>query len=263
MEEKSQNLVHQLYKNLGETPLECLLRFKKNNPEFKDVSMTYAGRLDPMAEGLLIVLSGDKVHEKDIFIGLPKTYEFEILWEFETDSLDILGLVSNDDLSLFPTVDHVEKEISNCIGKFEQNYPAYSSQPVIGLSLDGLKVSRPLIQWAREGRISEVKIPSHPVEIFNTEYISRRFENGKNLLEEINSRISKVTGDFRQEKILNDWKKILEQNKERDYAIDLVRLDVSGGFYVRQFVSDLSKKLGVKATTYHILRTKVGDFNLA
>lgn len=261
MEKTQENSVHVLYKNLGETPLECLLRFKRSDPSLGGLSMTYAGRLDPMAEGLLIILSGDKVHEKDNFLGLPKTYEFEILWEFETDSLDILGKVTNDDLSLFPTTDHIEKEIRNSVAKFNQDYPAYSSQPVMGPGPDGVEVSKPLIVWSREGKINEIKIPSHEVEIYSAEYISRRFENGKDLLGIINSRIAKVTGDFRQEMILNDWKKVLEKNEKRDYAIDLVRVDVSGGFYVRQFVADLAKKMGVKATTYHILRTKVGDFH--
>lgn len=251
MEKTQEGSVHTLYKNLGETPLECLLRFKKTDPALASLQMTYAGRLDPMAEGLLLVLSGNKVYEKDSYLGLPKTYEFEILWEFETDTQDILGLASGDDLSLFPTADQMEKEIGSCVGKFNQKYPAYSSQPVNG---------KPLIQWSREGRISEVEIPSHEVEIFSAEYISRRFENGKNLLNTINSRIALVTGDFRQEKIKAEWKKLLEKNENRDYAIDLIRVEVSGGFYIRQFVSDLAKKIGTKATTYHILRKKVGDY---
>jgi tRNA U55 pseudouridine synthase TruB len=49
--------VLKLYKNVGETPLECLERFRVENSEYKDVPMTYAGRLDPMAEGVLIVLA--------------------------------------------------------------------------------------------------------------------------------------------------------------------------------------------------------------
>ena len=88
--------LHLLYKNLGETPHEAILRYKKDHPEHKDLTMTYAGRLDPMAEGVLLVLSGDLVFEKDKFLDLPKNYEFEILWGFETDTLDLLGLNPED-----------------------------------------------------------------------------------------------------------------------------------------------------------------------
>ena len=43
------------YKNIGETPLECLERHRKERSIDKDIPMTYAGRLDPMAEGLMIL----------------------------------------------------------------------------------------------------------------------------------------------------------------------------------------------------------------
>ena len=50
---KKNSGLHLLYKNLGETPNKCIERFKKENPKYADVPMTYAGRLDPMAEGLI------------------------------------------------------------------------------------------------------------------------------------------------------------------------------------------------------------------
>ena len=53
-----------LYKNRGETPLECINRFKKENPEYQKEKMTYAGRLDPLAEGLLLVLVGEECKNK-------------------------------------------------------------------------------------------------------------------------------------------------------------------------------------------------------
>src|SRR5690242_6674833 len=87
--------IHALYKTLGETPLECIQRFKKENPEFEKVNMTYAGRLDPMAEGLLLVLSGELVKEKEKYLDLPKTYIVEVLWGVETDTLDILGILGS------------------------------------------------------------------------------------------------------------------------------------------------------------------------
>jgi tRNA pseudouridine(55) synthase len=242
-----------LSKRLGDTPFQCVDKFKRDNPEYRYIPMTYAGRLDPMAEGLLLVLSGEAINEKAKYLDLPKTYEFEILWEFETDTADILGMAKNDEISIFPIVDDVNKVIAKSIGKFEQMYPAYSSQTVDGKSL---------IEWSRLGRINEVKIPSHSVEIFKAENISRRFISGKNLLEEITRRISLVSGDFRQEQILNRWKKILALHSEKLFTIDNISVEVSGGFYVRQFVSDMAKELGTSATTFHIKRTKVGEFML-
>jgi hypothetical protein len=39
-----------LYKARGETPLQRIERFRKENPEYKNIPLSYAGRLDPMAE---------------------------------------------------------------------------------------------------------------------------------------------------------------------------------------------------------------------
>ena len=49
-----------LYKKEGETPLEAIERFRRKNPEYRNEKMTYAGRLDPMAEGVLLVLAGNE-----------------------------------------------------------------------------------------------------------------------------------------------------------------------------------------------------------
>ena len=157
--------LHLLYKNIGETPNERILRFKKDNPEYEGIPMTYAGRLDPMAEGLLLVLSGEEIKNKDEFTDLQKTYEFEVLWGFETDTLDVLGLVSTKSDSLAPSQNIISSSLQKFVGKFEQRYPDYSSKPVQG---------KPLFQWAREGRLGEVEIPSHSVNVFSASFLSRR-----------------------------------------------------------------------------------------
>src|SRR3989344_2297636 len=85
-------MIFELYKKEGQTPLEAMEEFRKENLEYKDQKMTYAGRLDPMAEGVLLILTGDDCKEKQKYLGLNKEYEFEILWGFQTDTYDILGL---------------------------------------------------------------------------------------------------------------------------------------------------------------------------
>ncbi len=247
------NGVHALYKNLGETPLECVERFRKEYSEFAGVRMTYAGRLDPVAEGLLLVLLGDAVHEKDKYLGLPKTYVCEVLWGMETDSLDILGLVASENFSLkFPSGDAIQNILKDLKGKIQQRYPVFSSKPVNG---------KPLFQWAREGRLGEIEIPSHEVEVFNAEFVSRRTVSGAELLKSIREKILLVRGDFRQEEILEKWGDVLAKLDQAEFTIDTLRLTVSSGFYVRQFVSDLAKQFDVLATTFHIKRTRIGDFH--
>ncbi len=250
MEKRSD--LHLLYKNIGETPQQAILSFKEANPLYKDESMTYAGRLDPMAEGLLLVLSGENLKVKEKFLHLPKTYEFEVLWGFETDTLDLLGKVLKVGKS-----EVLEEEVKGFLkestGKFVQAYPAYSSKPVSG---------KALFKWAREGRLDQIEIPTHEVEIFDIEFISRREAKKDELLKTILEKISFVSGDFRQEEILSKWRETFEKTKEEKFVIDKIKVSVSSGFYVRQFISDLSKKLKTSAVTFGIKRTKVGDYTL-
>ena len=58
------------YKNMGETPLECLERMRKEHRISDDIPMTYAGRLDPMAEGLMVVLVGEECKNKEKYLGM-------------------------------------------------------------------------------------------------------------------------------------------------------------------------------------------------
>ncbi len=243
---KKNSDVHVLYKNLGETPLQCLERFKRDNTEYANVPMTYAGRLDPMAEGLLLVLSHDAVYEKGKYTGLSKTYVFEMLWGFETDTLDVLGMVLTDKTFKVPSVEEIRNILQKSVGKFSQKYPQFSSKNFQGS-----------YESVRNGGGDE---KYHDVEIRRVDFISRRTMSATDLLSHIIEKIAFVSGDFRQEEIKVEWKKVLKKQIEKEFTIDTLEISVSSGFYVRQFVSDIANRLVVKATTFHIVRKMVGDF---
>ena len=64
-----------LNKKIGETPLQALERFRLRHKTYKEVKMTYAGRLDPMASGLLLVLAGEEIKNKEKYLGLDTEYQ--------------------------------------------------------------------------------------------------------------------------------------------------------------------------------------------
>ena len=97
MEEREKVIV--LYKKEGETPLECINRAKEEGVIPKEEKATYAGRLDPMAEGLLIILTGESVHKKEEYLKLSKEYEVEVLLGVSSDTGDILGVIQDSNLS--------------------------------------------------------------------------------------------------------------------------------------------------------------------
>lgn len=247
-------------KKLGETPLEAINRFRvenrNNNPELDFLPITYAGRLDPMAEGLLILLAGERAKEKEKFLNLKKTYEFEVLWGVETDTLDLLGRVVKSEKSKVesgaPNAEEIQEYLEKSVGKFEQMYPAFSSRPVGG---------KPLFEWAREGRIKDIDIPKHEVEIYLAKFLERKEYSPEKIQEEILRRVGLVGGDFRQESIKEDWEKYFDSPSQQ-YFIDKFQIEASSGFYVRQFVSDMARNMNTYATTFFIKRLKIGTFSL-
>lgn len=247
-----------LYKNIGETPLECMTRFKKDFPEYDEASMTYAGRLDPMAEGLLLCLAGEECKKKDKYLALNKEYVFEVLVGFYTDSHDLLGLVTDEIMNIGDGNSEDSGDVSHPrnhrIGKFAQEYPAFSSKTVGGKHLHEL---------ARLGLITdEDELPSREVEIFNFDKIGERKIKGNILLMEIIRRINLVKGDFRQEQIKDKWLERLGDKADVSFNLLKFRVNCSSGTYIRALVRDMSKNNRIPMTVFSILRTKIGNFEL-
>ena len=60
------NKVINLYKPVGFTPLQAVERFKEENVRYKKEKISYPGRLDPMAQGVLLLLVGDETKKKNV-----------------------------------------------------------------------------------------------------------------------------------------------------------------------------------------------------
>ena len=248
MTEKAEIL--QLNKNLGETPLECLKRFKADNPQYEETKMTYLGRLDPMAEGLLLVLAGN-TREKERYLAFDKTYEFEVLWQFSSDTYDILGIVNGPDKFPQKLEEKMDKLLAKIMGKKTQEYPAYSSRTVSGKSL---------FMWARENKIEEIDIPQRNIKIFSTGHIHTRAITGKEIWEEVSRKVALVSGDFRQDKILTAWQNTLITKPNEVFLISKFRADVSSGTYIRGLAHEMGKILNSAGLAYGIKRTRVGEY---
>ena len=244
-----------LYKEIGETPLERMTKWRKLHPELEFTPMTYAGRLDPMAEGVLLVLYGEIVNEKTKYLSLIKEYEFEILFGFYTDTYDILGKVvsiyENENIKI--EKNSIEKVFSNMIGKNEMPYPPFSSRPVFG---------KPLFVWAKEDRLDEISIPNHIVEIFSLKILGKIEIDKRELLKNIEDKINKVNGDFRQKEILSIWKSVVSKSNLKSFPIIKCIAGVGSGTYIRQIAHILGEKIGIPAVTYSIKRTQIGDYKV-
>lgn len=240
-----------LMKRRSETPLQTIERHVALHPELKGVRMTYAGRLDPMAEGVLVVLGGDKNNERDAYTGLDKDYEFEFMLGVETDTHDLLGKITGErgGAEKVGRVD-VEKALSRYVGAFEQSYPAYSSKVVDG---------KQLFEHARAGRA--VVLPKHEVTVAKLELVSSRAVPRDEFAAALRRDIDAVKGDFRQKETLALWEEWVE-GAPATLTVYKARVSCGSGFYVRQLVSDVGRDLGTGAVTVSIKRTRVGGFTI-
>jgi len=243
--------LHLIYKNRGETPLQALERLREKENIEKNISMTYAGRLDPVAEGLLLILSDKDVYRKEEFLTLPKTYEFEVLFGVQTDSLDILGIVDGTIVPNDSVSREVFKLLTDFVGRFEWEYPDYSSKTVLG---------KPLFQHAREE--NEISKPAREMVVDGLDVLGMKVLNLEDLEEEIISNIQNVKGDFRQEEILESWKKTFTIYGNKHFSVIKFRAEVHSGTYIRVLAQKMAESLGLPGMALSIKRTKIGSMSL-
>ena len=248
--------VYKLYKESGQTPLQCINILKNSEPQLKLSPATYAGRLDPLAEGVLLILIGPECLNKDKYLALDKEYEVDVLFGFSTDTYDIMGTIT-DNMDIVPRKEEIYKSlnkiINDFIGTITQKYPPYSSRPVLG---------KPLFMWAREDKLSNIQIPEHKVEIKDINITGDYFIKGDELLLNVKERISKVHGDFRQEEIIKDWAKTLCNKNDQKYFVVKLKISCGSGVYVRGIADEIGKKLNIPALAYKIVRTRIGTFTI-
>lgn len=248
---RSMEKILNIYKPQGLTPLQALDVIRDIWPEYRDEKITYAGRLDPMAEGVLIVLIGDVVHQKEVYLKLDKIYEADIILGIGTDTHDVLGLPM-----LYPltgiTKEKIEAAMATMRGCSEYTLPIYSSKPVQG---------KPLFQWAREGRLSEIKIPKRAMHVYNAELLDHYEIDDKEMMQHIEASVKKVQGDFRQGEIVNAWRVLLADSTAKStFPMIRIRIHCASGTYIRTLAHELGKRLDTDAVVARLVRTQVGDF---
>jgi len=128
----------------------------------------HAGTLDPLASGLLLVAVGDETKEIQQYVGLPKTYEVEMLIGERRTTGDMEGeVVEERDV---PSIDKAKAlaVASGMIGAMSLPVPTYSAVKLGG---------EPLYKKARRGEA--VKAPLKNMEIYALEIHEVHCEGGR------------------------------------------------------------------------------------
>ena len=247
-------------KQRGQTPLEAITAWRKAHPMFAEVRASYAGRLDPMAEGKLLVLLGDECRKQDRYIGLDKEYEVEFVLGIGTDTGDALGMPTLDSGS--HTVLDMERTLSTLVGSHAIPYPAFSSKTVNG---------KPLFLYTLEGTLDTITIHTHDERIYRIKLLETSPLSPSDLTHRIDRALavvprsdepSKVLGaDFRQDAIRAAWKDVFA-DLSPDTCFGYVRLRVTcaSGTYMRTLAERLGSERGTRGFALTIRRTKIGRY---
>ncbi|MFZ4500496.1 MAG: hypothetical protein ACOYMZ_03330 [Minisyncoccia bacterium] len=240
-----------VWKHPGETLAVLLERFRQEHSLSSDSKLTYAGRLDPMAEGVVLILAGDARFHKDTLLGADKTYELTVLFGIQTDTADMLGMVTAIEIGKSLTTEVIEGAVKNLEKVTELPYPAYSSRPVDGV---------PLFVHAREG--NAVELPIKEVKMNAVELLLIERTTLGRLIDETVPVIEQVAGDFRQEEIVKGWSRIKTTHGEKEITLVKIQVTASSGTYMRALAELLGSTLGVSALAYHIKRVRVGKYSI-
>lgn len=252
--EQVESNIYSIYKPAGYTPLQALNMLRAEAGITGETPLTYAGRLDPMAEGLLLVLAGEAVHRKDEFLKLDKTYVVTALLGVETDSFDLLGVPKQIIPHLTSPIlgeEQIRWVLQSYIGEVTLPLPLYSSPPVGG---------KPLFQHAQQKSLQAHEAPKRTTTIFSCDINELGMVDPRTFLSYIQTTIGAIHGDFRQESILTAWEQVLSPQPTLQTVTFTVHC--TSGTYVRSLVQDLGTQLGTCACVYKLVRTKVGSFRL-
>ena len=222
------NGILNLYKEQGFTSFDAVAKLRGILHQKK---IGHTGTLDPLAEGVLVMLLGSATKLSDILTSDHKEYEAEMKLGCTSDTDDITGNTvyktgcpeddhneataeseeesGRDTNAVVPTNEEIEAAVMSFVGSYDQLPPMYAA-----IKVDGKK----LYEYAREGKSVERtprKVDIHEIKIMEINYPYVRFY-----------------------------------------------VKCSKGTYIRSLCRDIGEKLGIGALMSGLTRKEAGNFRI-
>jgi tRNA pseudouridine55 synthase len=207
------------------------LRQKRNQ---KKVKVGHAGTLDPLATGVLVVLTDEDTKNQDQIMHQTKEYVAKIAFGACTDTYDLetpLRVIKQNftDNELKELDNQIRVFLPKYIGEISQTVPPYSAVKVAG---------KPLYKTSRQGKTDLDTLPVKKITIYD---ISIK--------------------EFKQQNIeLNPQD--AEDSQNTFLPTLTCAVTCSSGTYIRSLAHDLGQDLGIGGVLVDLVRTKVGKFDI-
>lgn len=213
----------------------------------------HAGTLDPLAEGMMIVMANGATKFSDYLMKKDKTYLVEMELGYETDTLDLEGKKINEykgEIEI--NIELLNEVLNKYKGKIKQIPPMYSA-----IKKDGIK----LYQLARSGE--KIELEARNVEIydiydveFNNKKIRFRCDVSsgtyiRSLVRDIGRELgyfATMTELFR-EKVGKFCKKDFNKKITIEEILDYPKLDINEKLYL-ELKNGMTKILDIKDKKY-------------
>ncbi len=183
MDDRLDNLVIPVNKSLGLSTYDVIRRFRK---VVRVRKVGHSGTLDPLATGLVLLLTGSATKLSSYLMDLPKTYIADIELGSSTDTNDTEGkVVDTGDWSCV-TEDKIRSVLPSFLGRREQVPPMFSALkhkgvPLYTMARRGEHVERE----PREVETYGLTLISSELPVFRVEVVCSRGMYVRVLAEEI------------------------------------------------------------------------------
>ncbi len=161
--QKFQNELINFYKPVGLSSAAFLNKVKKI---YSIKKAGFAGTLDPLAEGVLIVGTGTATKKLEELTSCNKSYEFTVRFGVQTSTGDLGGEIINKNNNI-PTMKEIESILPQYTGKIQQTPHVFSALKHQGKRLCDLKRS------GFEGIEEISKSKTREIEIFELKLINQ------------------------------------------------------------------------------------------
>lgn len=198
--------------------------------EGKKVKVGHAGTLDPLASGVLIVLTHNDTKRQQEFMQMEKEYRAEIAFGVWSETYDLEGSLQTDENFLRSIADLSELEskinavLNDFTGEIEQTVPPYSAVKVAG---------KALYKKARAGMTYEIQLPVKRITIYDIHLESLAMGS------------------------------VSDYGHSYELPVLTATIRCSSGTYIRSLAHDLGIAVGTKAVLAGLERTCIGEYSIS
>ncbi len=219
-------MIYIINKPKGWTSFDVVAKLKN---VLKVKKIGHAGTLDPLAEGVLVVLTDNDTKIQDEIMKGQKEYISEVSFNLYSPTLDLEMIPQNParTISIQDLKDKLPQILKKYVGTIEQTIPEFSAKKIKG---------KPMYKLARKALKQNAPI----------------------LNDTVKKEVTIASID-----IMDIYEKNIESNTGPvSSPTAKLRVMCSHGTYIRALARDVGNELGTQAVLSSLTRTRVGKYTL-